>query len=707
MSLQYANTGRRRAGTIESSHFGQVAASQQTRPLSAVTLKHRSEVNPSIAVTHSTGRLDSPVERLPFNSRPQLPGDHFLVPATPSSTTSHPSAGLASATSPRPKQGIESSNNNKLLLRERSATASRLVPTVVAVNPAEQRLELSVNGNPNLLTHAASLGESGLIMQTRHADEGAAWEARKRRNEDDVRFVSPRSSHAALRASPQTRTAALREESRPLPPRMLSGATASPGGYGASPHNGHASPHMQLPSFNHLASGGPDDPVNGKRRRVTVSRQDEEARARDAYDYVDEDEEAYRAAARARRGPERDGAAHYSPESRHYAAGPPQNGPVPTSAEAEQYEGVVPLSRRRGDLAHAKASRLHIDVGNSGSPTAADLPSSGSRRTNAPTPVARSAPAHKISFDGEPGLSSRHPGAHQSPSGAGMAQAPIGRRVEYEIDERYAGASPPQRGLAPRPEPAGSQRSAMGHGYAAPLASARFVPQTATLPSPAYHTTAFMRGGGPPGAPPGGGAAPPRTAGLPQPPPTARLPEHLRSPPSSKTQFLALFSNFYDSLTDSRTLKATLEDQVRRSNTLLQTLQRSSRVLDATVDRRIKEERGMWETRVHTLEDRVRELEGKLGIASDEPASQRGPPAAEIRRAEASTEVTTDPNAPVPAGARKVGGASNKSKKENAAKAKAKEEEEVKKQLDAAEASEPAEDAEEGDELQSSRGEGE
>ncbi|CEH17303.1 hypothetical protein CBOM_03356 [Ceraceosorus bombacis] len=638
MSLQYANTGRRRAGTIESSHFGQVAP-QQTRPLSAVTFKHRSEVNPSIAVTHSTGTLDSSVERLPFNSRPQLPGDHFLVPATPSSTTSHPSAGLPSATSPRPKQVIESSNNNKLLLRERSATASRLVPTVVAVNPADQRLDLSVNGNTKLLTHAASLGESGLIMQTRHADEGAAWEARKRRNEDDSRFVSPRSSHAALRASPQTRTAALREESRPLPPRMLSGATASPGGYGASPHNGHASPHMQLPSFNHLASGGPDDPVNGKRRRVTVSRQDEEARARDAYDYVDEDEEAYRAAARARRGPERDGAAHYSPESRHYAAGPPQNGPVPTSAEAEQYEGVVPLSRRRGDLAHAKASRLHIDVGNSGSPTAADLPSSGSRRTNAPTPVARSAPAHKISFDGEPGLSSRHPGAHQSPAGTGMAPGPIGRRVEYEIDERYAGASPPQRGLAPRPEPAGSQRSAMGHG--------------------------------------------------------------------SKTQFLALFSNFYDSLTDSRTLKATLEDQVRRSNTLLQTLQRSSRVLDATVDRRIKEERGMWETRVHALEDRVRELEGKLGIASVEPASQRVPPAAETRPGETSTEVTTDPNAPVPAGARKVGGASNKSKKENAAKAKAKEEEEVKKQLDAAEASEPADDAEEGDELQSSRGEGE
>lgn len=131
------------------------------------------------------------------------------------------------------------------------------------------------------------------------------------------------------------------------------------------------------------------------------------------------------------------------------------------------------------------------------------------------------------------------------------------------------------------------------------------VPQTATLPSPAYHTTQFARGG---------------QAGGRQgynPPPTARLPDHLRSPPSSKSHFLSLFSDFYDSLYDSRTLKATLEDQIKRSNTLLQTLQSSRRVLEETVERRVREERVLWEGRVRGLEARVRELEAKTGTGGD------------------------------------------------------------------------------------------
>lgn len=111
----------------------------------------------------------------------------------------------------------------------------------------------------------------------------------------------------------------------------------------------------------------------------------------------------------------------------------------------------------------------------------------------------------------------------------------------------------------------------------------------------------------------------PRTAGL-NPPQTARLPDHLRSPPSNKTQFLALFSNFYDSLQDSRTLKATLEDQVRRSNTLLQTLQRSARVLELTVERRLNAERSVWESKVQALEERCQRLERRTGAGSPTPS---------------------------------------------------------------------------------------
>lgn len=135
-------------------------------------------------------------------------------------------------------------------------------------------------------------------------------------------------------------------------------------------------------------------------------------------------------------------------------------------------------------------------------------------------------------------------------------------------------------------------------------------------------------------APPGSSAAqhpgsltvhaPPRTAGLTPGPPTARLPDHLRSPPSSKAQFLSLFSHFHDSLSDSRTLKATLEDQVRRSNALIQTLQKSSKVLEATVDRKIREERSVWQARVTALEARVRELEGGEPLARSRSKTPEG-----------------------------------------------------------------------------------
>jgi hypothetical protein len=60
---------------------------------------------------------------------------------------------------------------------------------------------------------------------------------------------------------------------------------------------------------------------------------------------------------------------------------------------------------------------------------------------------------------------------------------------------------------------------------------------------------------------------------------------------ASKTAFLSLFSTFYDSLSDSRVLTHTLEDQIRRSSALLNTLNESlrdnERMLEEMVDRRI------------------------------------------------------------------------------------------------------------------------
>ena len=122
-----------------------------------------------------------------------------------------------------------------------------------------------------------------------------------------------------------------------------------------------------------------------------------------------------------------------------------------------------------------------------------------------------------------------------------------------------------------------------------------FVPQTSTIPSPAYHT---VRVGS--GASEADAREPPR--------PDDHPPRMLHN----KAQFLGLFSDFFDSLQDSRKLKATLEYQIRSSNALLQTLQRSSKVFEETVERRVRQETAVWESRMSKLENRLEEMENRL-----------------------------------------------------------------------------------------------
>lgn len=272
------------------------------------------------------------------------------------------------------------------------------------------------------------------------------------------------------------------------------------------------------------------------------------------------------------------------------------------------------LARRRGDAAQAKASRLHINTGSESAFEAAALVKSSSG-------IAKSAPPQKLSFgfdsrdhpmpqDQAPRESVLRPNNHSM-----QVSQPLGHPRNEQ--QRLVSGSRPHESSEPfrrdeREDVLGLREGRMPDmpHTANPLArqgpSTRLpgghIPQTATLPSPAYHTTQFARGH------PAGRQAY-------NPPLTARLPDHLRSPPSSKAHFLSLFSDFYDSLYDSRTLKATLEDQIKRSNTLLQTLQSSRRVLEETVERRVREERVLWEGRVRGLEARVRELEAKTGTA--------------------------------------------------------------------------------------------
>lgn len=431
------------------------------------------------------------------------------------------------------------------------------------------------------------------------------------------------------------RQAAARFTSNSPPSRMYPRGSGGGGGGGVE-RNGHVSPRARYASaYGQMEYPDEDADAYNKRRRI------EETEYASAEDYRRARMQSELASGNAGGIDER----YAHPQEHRRSIG------------EESFDPTVPLARRRGDAAQAKASRLHIDTGYGGG-TEGDM---FGRSRLAPQPAThsiKSAPPHKISFS-ERGDSAFDPrgygGAPQAnirvqgeaPGGAGHPQGAAGpyqRRLEADgyVSNEGQGAIPSQRREAGH---YGAAASNLAPGVAAirggmvpsatPLTASRaFVPQTATLPSPAYHTTKFIGQAGGAGVPinasvnannhsssreqvpPG-----PRTAGF-NPPATARLPDHLRSPPSSKTQFLSLFSNFYDSLQDSRTLKATLEDQVRRSNTLLQTLRSSARVLEVTVERRLNSERAIWEQKVHALEERCRRLERRTGAGSPTPPKE-------------------------------------------------------------------------------------
>ncbi|PWN18635.1 hypothetical protein BCV69DRAFT_301116 [Microstroma glucosiphilum] len=352
----------------------------------------------------------------------------------------------------------------------------------------------------------------------------------------------------------------------------------------------------------------------------------------------------------------------------------------------------MPLAMRRGDAAHAKASKLHIDVpttaaapttaptavyeyhrGTTGSrasaPRASELPSHASlpqlsqQRASDAGPVSRSAPPTRVAFldrsegaggpidprgEGSRASESRYsrhphhhhqqqqhrqqpnyspharsnasdlPGSADSNDGAVAAAGPASPRLQSPsgVEARTYGSA-----SAGGASHTAYQHASASRGPALTPISSRFAPHTATLPSPAYHTARLV-GGGSVGAndhsshgrPSASGAAAAAAPGIDTVPvsSSSTSPSPITHALASKAQFLSLFSSFYDSLSDSRTLKLTLEDQVRRSNALLQTLQKSTRVLEATVERKLAEERAGWEVRVGRLEEEVKSLTAKL-----------------------------------------------------------------------------------------------
>ncbi|KAF9936077.1 hypothetical protein BGZ67_002687 [Mortierella alpina] len=99
----------------------------------------------------------------------------------------------------------------------------------------------------------------------------------------------------------------------------------------------------------------------------------------------------------------------------------------------------------------------------------------------------------------------------------------------------------------------------------------------------------------------------------------------------SKSAFIETVSNLFDSVDSTRSLKTTLEEQIRKSAQLLQTLQSSGTMIESLVRGQFKElEKGViekFEGELEHLSARVRQLEEHQGLK---------PPAKKARTSEAS-----------------------------------------------------------------------
>ncbi|KAI8993295.1 hypothetical protein BDB01DRAFT_319239 [Pilobolus umbonatus] len=87
-----------------------------------------------------------------------------------------------------------------------------------------------------------------------------------------------------------------------------------------------------------------------------------------------------------------------------------------------------------------------------------------------------------------------------------------------------------------------------------------------------------------------------------------------------RQQYLQPFEHLFDTIETTRTLKTTLDDQIRRSSTLMQTLQTSATTMEGLIRNQIKE--AQWEMvsqleqTVQNLTKRIEVLETKLDINS-------------------------------------------------------------------------------------------
>ncbi|GET01745.1 hypothetical protein RCL_jg7600.t1 [Rhizophagus clarus] len=139
---------------------------------------------------------------------------------------------------------------------------------------------------------------------------------------------------------------------------------------------------------------------------------------------------------------------------------------------------------------------------------------------------------------------------------------------------------------------------------------------------------------------------------LPLPSPSTRLPRiskpvtspmlHMSGEQSSKESFMQLFDTFYDTVADTRSLKTTLEEQIRKTTTLLQTLQASGSMIESLVRGHFREMQREVVKDLMTLEKRLSKVEERMRSSTAITGMSPSPPLDPDRRLSDSSTASSD-----------------------------------------------------------------
>ncbi|RIA92788.1 hypothetical protein C1645_46652 [Glomus cerebriforme] len=117
---------------------------------------------------------------------------------------------------------------------------------------------------------------------------------------------------------------------------------------------------------------------------------------------------------------------------------------------------------------------------------------------------------------------------------------------------------------------------------------------------------------------------------------------HTNGEQPSKESFIHLFDSFYDTVADTRSLKTTLEDQIRKTTTLLQTLQASGSMIESLVRGHFREMQREVVKDLMTLEKRLSKVEERMRSGAAVVGMSPSPPLDPDRRLSDISSASSD-----------------------------------------------------------------